>query len=53
MVRASLHPASDGDGLTPRSGDRLLKALVACVGVTLNAVASAIEVELCDAVINT
>jgi uncharacterized OsmC-like protein len=47
LVEAGLHPATGGDGLALCSGDLLLEALVACAGVTLNAVATAIEVELC------
>src|SRR5215218_2802397 len=46
LATAGLHPATGGDGLTLCSGDMLLEALVACAGVTLNAVATAIEVEL-------
>jgi uncharacterized OsmC-like protein len=46
LVQAGLHPATGGDGLALCSGDMLLEALVACAGVTLNAVATAIEVEL-------
>jgi uncharacterized OsmC-like protein len=46
LVQAGLHPATGGDGLSLCSGDMLLEALVACAGVTLNAVATAIEVEL-------
>jgi uncharacterized OsmC-like protein len=46
FVQAGLHPATGGDGLSLCSGDLLLEALVACAGVTLNAVATAIEVEL-------
>ena len=46
LVDAGLHPAAGGDGLALCSGDMLLEALVACAGVTLNAVATAIEVEL-------
>ena len=41
---AGLHPATGGDGLSACSGDMLLEALVACAGVTLNAVATAIGV---------
>jgi uncharacterized OsmC-like protein len=44
LVAAGLHPATGGDGLTACSGDMLLEALVACAGVTLNAVATAIGV---------
>lgn len=46
MVRAGLHPATGGDGLAACSGDMLLQALVACAGVTLRAVATALGVEL-------
>ena len=49
LVRAGLHPATGGTGLNACSGDMLLEALVACAGVTLNAVATAIGVELRDA----
>lgn len=51
MVEAGLHPATGGDGLSLCSGDMLLEALVACAGVTLKAVATAIGVELKDATI--
>lgn len=50
-VEAGLHPATGGDGLSLCSGDMLLEALVACAGVTLNAVATAIGVNLRDATI--
>ena len=46
LAEAGLHPATGGDGLSLCSGDMLLEALVACAGVTLKAVATAIEVEL-------
>jgi uncharacterized OsmC-like protein len=46
LVDAGLHPATGGDGLAVCSGDMLLEALVACAGVTLNAVATAIGVEI-------
>jgi uncharacterized OsmC-like protein len=46
LVAAGLHPATGGDGLSVCSGDMLLEALVACAGVTLNAVATAMGVEL-------
>lgn len=46
MVEAGLHPATGGDGMAACSGDMLLDALVACAGVTLNAVATAIGVNL-------
>jgi len=46
LVRAGLHPATGGDGVAACSGDMLLQALVACAGVTLRAVATAIGVDL-------
>jgi uncharacterized OsmC-like protein len=49
MVEAGLHPATGGNGTQACSGDMLLEALVACAGVTLRAVATAIGVELRDA----
>jgi uncharacterized OsmC-like protein len=49
MVEAGLHPATGGSGMQACSGDMLLEALVACAGVTLKAVATAIGVELRDA----
>ena len=52
MAQAGLHPATGGDGLSLCSGDMLLEALVACAGVTLNAVATTIGVELRDALIS-
>lgn len=51
LVEAGLHPATGGDGLSACSGDMLLEALVACAGVTLRAVATAIGVTLRDATI--
>lgn len=51
LVEAGLHPATGGDGLHACSGDMLLQALVACAGVTLNAVATAIGVQLRDATV--
>jgi len=50
-VEAGLHPATGGDGLSACSGDMLLEALVACAGVTLRAVATALEVPLRDATV--
>src|SRR5919109_2945226 len=44
LVQAGLHPATGGDGLAACSGDMLLQALVACAGVTLRAVATALGV---------
>ena len=46
LVQAGLHPATGGDGLSACSGDMLLEALVACAGVTLRAVATALEIEV-------
>ena len=46
LVEAGLHPATGGDGMQACSGDMLLEALVACAGVTLRAVATAIGVNL-------
>jgi len=46
IVAAGLHPATGGDGLSACSGDMLLQALVACAGVTVRAVATALEIEL-------
>jgi len=46
LVEAGLHPATGGDGFSACSGDMLLQALVACAGVTLRAVATAIGVPL-------
>ncbi len=44
LVEAGLHPATGGDGMAACSGDMLLEALVACAGVTLRAVATALEI---------
>ena len=44
IVEAGLHPATGGSGLQACSGDMLLEALVACAGVTLKAVATALEI---------
>jgi uncharacterized OsmC-like protein len=46
LVEAGLHPATGGDGTQACSGDMLLEALVACAGVTLRAVATALEIEV-------
>ena len=45
-VRAGLHRATGGDGSDACSGDMLLEALVACAGVTLRSVATAMRVEV-------
>ena len=46
IAKAGLHPATGGDGNLLCSGDMLLEALVACAGVTLKAVATALEIQL-------
>ena len=46
LVEAGLHPATGGSGMQVCSGDMLLQALVACAGVTLNAVATALGLAL-------
>ncbi|HEY6947851.1 MAG TPA: OsmC family protein [Gemmatimonadales bacterium] len=46
LVEAGLHPATGGSGLQACSGDMLLEALVACAGVTLQAVATALAIPL-------
>jgi len=52
LVEAGLHPATGGDGLSVCSGDMLLEALVACAGVTLRAVATALGINLRDAFVS-
>ena len=52
QVSAGLHPATGGSGLGACSGDMLLEALVACAGVTLNAVATALGISLRDATLH-
>jgi uncharacterized OsmC-like protein len=49
LIEAGLHPATGGSGMQACSGDMLLEALVACAGVTLKAVATALGIELKDA----
>ena len=49
LVEAGLHPATGGTGMHACSGDMLLEALVACAGVTLNAVATALQLTVRDA----
>ena len=46
IAMAGLHPATGGSGLELCSGDMLLEALVACAGVTLKSVATALEIPL-------
>jgi uncharacterized OsmC-like protein len=48
LVEAGLHPATGGSGLAACSGDMLLEALVACAGVTLGSVATALGIEIRD-----
>ncbi|HEX2650662.1 MAG TPA: OsmC family protein [Burkholderiales bacterium] len=52
LVAAGLHPATGGSGTAACSGDMLLEALVACAGVTLNSVATALGITLRDATIH-
>jgi uncharacterized OsmC-like protein len=49
LALAGLHPATGGSGLELCSGDMLLEALVACAGVTLKAVATALDVPIASA----
>jgi uncharacterized OsmC-like protein len=51
LVEAGLHPATGGDGILACSGDLLLEALVACAGVTLRAVSTAIGIDINDGLI--
>ncbi|MGX5849943.1 OsmC family protein [Mesorhizobium sp. PL10] len=51
LAVAGLHPATGGSGLELCSGDMLLEALVACAGVTLKAVATALEFRLGSATV--
>lgn len=51
LVAAGLHPATGGNGLSVCSGDMLLEALVACAGVTMNAVATSIGVKLDEGIV--
>jgi len=51
LVTAGIHPAAGGDGLSACSGDMLLEALVACAGVTMNAVATSMGLTLRDATV--
>jgi uncharacterized OsmC-like protein len=49
LIEAGLHPATGGSGMQACSGDMLLEALVACAGVTLNAVATALGYDIGNA----
>ena len=51
LAVAGLHPATGGSDAELCSGDMLLEALVACAGVTLKAVATALEIPLCKGVV--
>ena len=51
LVEAGLHPATGGLGLTACSGDMLLEALVACAGVTLASVATAMGIEIGEGIV--
>ncbi len=51
FVEAGLHPATGGSGMLACSGDLLLEALVACAGVTLSAVATAIGIEIKNGIV--
>jgi len=48
-VRAGLHPATGGDGSDACSGDMLLQALLACAGVTMRSVATAMGIDISGA----
>jgi len=52
LAAAGLHPATGGSGLELCSGDMLLEALVACAGVTLKAVATALSIPLRNATVS-
>jgi uncharacterized OsmC-like protein len=52
IVEAGLHPATGGTGMLACSGDMLLEALVACAGVTLQAVSTAIGIEIKSGTVN-
>ena len=51
LVEAGLHPGTGGNGFGACSGDMLLEALVACAGVTLSAVATALGIQVRDATV--
>lgn len=52
IIEAGLHPATGGSGMLACSGDMLLEALVACAGVTLQAVATAIGIDIKSGLVN-
>ena len=51
LVEAGLHPASGGTGQLACSGDLLLEALTACAGVTMNAVAASLGLEIREGIV--
>lgn len=51
IAEAGLHPATGGNGMLACSGDLLLEALVACAGVTLSAVATAIGIDIKEGIV--
>ncbi|MBI3776040.1 MAG: OsmC family protein [Gammaproteobacteria bacterium] len=51
LVKAGLHPATGGNGLSACSGNMLLEALAGCAGVTLSAVATALGIEIREGVV--
>ena len=51
IAEAGLHPATGGNGLLVCSGDMLLEALVACAGVTLSAVSTAIGIDIGNSIV--
>ena len=51
LTEAGLHPATGGEGMFACSGDLLLEALVACAGVTLRAVSTAMSIYIKDAIV--
>jgi uncharacterized OsmC-like protein len=51
LSEAGLHPATGGNGMLACSGDLLLEALVACAGVTLSAVATAIGINIKEGIV--
>lgn len=52
LVEAGLHPATGGDGRAACSGDMLLEALAACAGVTMNAVATALDIDIAEGAVS-
>jgi uncharacterized OsmC-like protein len=52
LVEAGLHPATGGSGMQACSGDMLLEALAACAGVTLRAVATALDIPIRDGTVH-